>query len=235
MSAGIEQPTEAVEAMTTQREIQIHIDQMFEQTGADIPMGTMARHLRVRKKQIEALGDYFDGRDVPLADLTADVPCGDCNACCHIPVELLPRESGEGLDFELVRDGVRRLRRNPDGSCIHLVAGRCSVHDHRPVLCRRYDCRDYVVCGLEPSDQPLVAKQVRRWRPQFKSDADRDAYAKTRVIGHPLALDEMVITDGTFFTAIKLHDKSDAEVDLILAMRRAISATTNSTPGDQTP
>jgi hypothetical protein len=212
-------------------------------------MGNVTRHLRVRNKQIEALCDYIGGGDVPLADLTANVPCGDCSACCHMRVELFPRESGDGLDFELL-DGVRRLRQNPDGSCIHLVAGRCSVHDHRPVACRRYDCRDYVVCGLVPSDQPKVAAKVMRWRPQFNSDADRDAFLRTRNIAHGLAIHEGAITDIALFTAIQLHDKSYDEIEVELTTKilprldsmpgakiqgaKAASTNTNSTTGDQT-
>lgn len=32
------------------------------------------------------------------------------------------------------------LDKNPDGSCVYLVNNRCSIHDSRPQVCRKFFC-----------------------------------------------------------------------------------------------
>lgn len=172
---------------TQRREIIVGLERLFERQGADVPMGSVARHLRVRKQQLNAYFDYCEGEGVSIDDITAHVPCGGCTACCHLPVDLMPRETGKGLDYELINSGGgRRLRQNPDGSCIHLIDGRCSVYEHRPIMCRRYDCRDValMINIVEPADETstdaAIAAMIRRWRPAFKGDADVDAFLQVR-------------------------------------------------------
>ena len=106
----------------------------------------------------------------------SDVPCGTCTACCtssqfvhigpdevdtlaHIPAELLfpaPR---------LPRGNVL-LGYDANGHCPMLVAGGCSIYEHRPRTCRTYDCRVFPAAGIEPDEQdkPALARQARRWR-----------------------------------------------------------------------
>jgi uncharacterized protein len=112
-----------------------------------------------------------------LAELAAgegtDVPCGECDACCR-----------SGMFVHVEPDEVEALRRIPkalrfaapgmpkghvvlpydtDGRCPMLTDAGCSIYEHRPRTCRRFDCRVYAAAGLEP-DQPAIAAAVRRWR-----------------------------------------------------------------------
>lgn len=75
------------------------------------------------------------------------VQCNGCNACCHKQiVALMPEDDAnlEHYDYREIVDGgeiLRVLRNNPDGSCVHLSADGCSIYEHRPAICREYDCR----------------------------------------------------------------------------------------------
>ena len=42
----------------------------------------------------------------------------------------------------------RQMRQNPDGSCICLVNGKCSIYERRPIVCRAFKvhskcCNDF--------------------------------------------------------------------------------------------
>lgn len=70
------------------------------------------------------------------------VACGACRACCRwSTVEL--REDDDPAIYRgnlIDSDGILTLRRNPDGSCVYLTAGGCSIWPHHPVVCRAFDC-----------------------------------------------------------------------------------------------
>lgn len=104
--------------------------------------------------------------------IAANVPCAGCTACCRrYNVELDPDEAVEGLEF--ITDsatGRITLKRRPDGSCVHLVEGKCTVYAIRPRACRVYDCRMYVFCGVLPPDSVEI---VQRWRIDRKTEEDR--------------------------------------------------------------
>jgi Fe-S-cluster containining protein len=67
--------------------------------------------------------------------------------CCYNPrIEIdRSKESPERLArLDLVPDeyGDVKLRKRADGACVHLGEdGRCTVYEHRPTVCRTYDCR----------------------------------------------------------------------------------------------
>lgn len=78
----------------------------------------------------------------------SDVPCGSCSACCrgNNLVMLIPSEGDVVTSYahELVSlAGAMRpvLKRDPNGDCIYLVAGQCSIYERAPVVCRVFDCR----------------------------------------------------------------------------------------------
>lgn len=123
----------------------------------------------------------------------ADVPCGSCNACCrasqfinvepddldaraHIPARLLVAAPG-------LPPGHHVLGYDAQGRCPMLVDDRCSIYDHRPRTCRRYDCRVFAAAQIVPSaprrrraagpPAPTVADQVLRW--QFRQNQPGDA------------------------------------------------------------
>ena len=104
---------------------------------------------------------------------TADVPCGDCTACCtssyfihirpeekaalaRIPIEYLVEAPG-------LPSGHVVMGYDEHGHCPMLVDGGCSIYDDRPQTCRDYDCRIYAATGLELTDKMRVAEQTRRW------------------------------------------------------------------------
>lgn len=82
-----------------------------------------------------------------MAAASSPVPCGSCTLCCHGKVFLWPSEDAGPLQVVVDRrvDGrrLRRLVQKPDGSCVHLGEGGCTVYEHRPRICREFDCRDH--------------------------------------------------------------------------------------------
>ncbi|MCC6527887.1 MAG: YkgJ family cysteine cluster protein [Polyangiaceae bacterium] len=86
--------------------------------------------------------------DVPDKYALTALPDIDCAAllplcrarCCHLPFPL----SVQDLDERVVRWDYGRpymIARRADGSCVHNEGGRCGVYQHRPAVCRVYDCR----------------------------------------------------------------------------------------------
>ncbi len=79
----------------------------------------------------------------------APLDCGSCSACCRGElIYLFPQDDLTGLDVDPDREVVnpvtgnlhRVLRQKPNGDCIHLEAGKCSVYERRPAVCRTFDC-----------------------------------------------------------------------------------------------
>jgi len=74
-----------------------------------------------------------------------DVPCNGCTLCCQWDaVRLDPRHDDISL-FQVEPHahfpGEYMLAHKPDGSCVYLMEGGCSIHGHAPRLCRTMDCR----------------------------------------------------------------------------------------------
>ena len=159
-------------------------------------------------------------------DRGADVPCGGCTACCtsyqfvhigpdeidtlsHIPAELLFPAPG-------LPDGHVVLGYDQRGHCPMLIEGRCSIYEHRPRTCRTYDCRVFPATGLEPEgdDKVLLARQARRWRFEFPSEADRIRYDAVRAAATFLRERGSLLPEGSVPTnrtqlavlAIELHE-----------------------------
>ncbi|MEM7097393.1 MAG: YkgJ family cysteine cluster protein [Pseudomonadota bacterium] len=117
------------------------------------------------------------------ADLTLDVPCGQCNGCCRsgyfirvhrsetsalaaIPEQLLFPAPGENDIFVMGYDHK--------GRCPMLKANQCSIYDSRPLTCRTYDCRIFSGSGIDAgANRPAVNESVKRWR--FTYDDQHDA------------------------------------------------------------
>jgi Fe-S-cluster containining protein len=143
-------------------------------------------------------GSWLDAMQAALrGDADAEVPCGDCTACCtssqfvhigpdetdtlaHIPAELL-------FPAPRMAKGHVLLGYDERGHCPMLVAGRCSIYEHRPRTCRTYDCRVFTATGLDvgaddPSKDP-IAERSRRWRFTYPTDDDvrRQAAVHTAV------------------------------------------------------
>ena len=119
----------------------------------------------------------------------ADVPCGDCCACCttshfvHVGPEetqtlaRIPREllfPAPGLPAGNVLMGY-----DEHGRCPMLTGGRCSIYEQRPLTCRTYDCRVFAAAGIAADSDPIT-RQARRWKFDHPTSADRDQHAAVR-------------------------------------------------------
>lgn len=126
-----------------------------------------------------------DGNAIPLTEwfarhranpTDADVPCGDCNACCRagLFVHIGPDEQDtlkqipKALLFAApgLPRGHRLLGYNERGHCPMLRDGRCSIYAARPRTCREFDCRVFAITEVEPPgahSQDLRAR-VKAWR-----------------------------------------------------------------------
>lgn len=85
------------------------------------------------------------------------VPCGSCNACCQVigwEVDLHP-ERGEDVSQYQHHEEIQAttglpalfLDKKPNGECVYLVKGKCSIYERRPQTCRQFDCRDFYHTG----------------------------------------------------------------------------------------
>jgi Fe-S-cluster containining protein len=45
-------------------------------------------------------------------------------------------------------DGELVLQQRADGGCVHLGDRGCTIHEHRPAVCRSFDCRAFAAMGL---------------------------------------------------------------------------------------
>jgi uncharacterized protein len=138
----------------------------------------------------------------------ADVPCGDCTACCtssqfvhigpeetdalsHIPAELL-------FAAPLLPAGHVVLGYDEHGRCPMLSAERCSIYEHRPKTCRTYDCRVFTAAGVNVDDdaKALIDRRVRRWRFRFPTEADRAEHGAVRAAATFLSEHASDLPDG---------------------------------------
>jgi hypothetical protein len=119
----------------------------------------------------------------------AEVPCGECNACCrtsHV-VHVRPDERRTRMRiprrFLLPAPGLPPgnlvLGHDTAGCCPMLIGGHCSMYEDRPLACRTYDCRIYAAAGIV-ADRAAIARQVERWRFTYPSQDDRDRHAAVR-------------------------------------------------------
>lgn len=132
---------------------------------------------------------WLDGMQRVLADEgTADVPCGECTACCtssqfvHIgpdEIETLARIPSELLFPAPLRPrGHVVLGYDERGHCPMLRDGACSIYEHRPETCRTYDCRVFPATGIDidDRDQSAIAGQARRWRFDVVTEDDQQRW-----------------------------------------------------------
>jgi Fe-S-cluster containining protein len=117
-----------------------------------------------------------------LEEAAADVPCGECSACCSTShfVHVGPRDMEalaripRGLLFPAPgRPAGHFVLGYDDGGCCPMLSGgRCSIYEHRPLTCRTYDCRVFAAAGVAADAVP-IARRVRRWRFRYATEADR--------------------------------------------------------------
>lgn len=92
----------------------------------------------------------------------SNVPCNGCTACCRGDTIMLHPELGddpgtfltEPAHNPLTGKAGLMLQHKPNGECVYLGEGGCTIHERAPVICREYDCR-MQFAGL--------SRQQRRW------------------------------------------------------------------------
>ena len=163
--------------------------------------------------------DYASSSTALVFDLKTESPfsfkCQVCSACCYnkaiqaAPYEALHLSRNLGLTTtEFYRtcteDGGIVLRNRPDGSCIFLGPGGCSVHPDRPLVCRLFPLGQitdregrtrYAVMPLHPDclghfdvdgtvESYLESQEVG---PYFHRDAVYEAVSKRvlKILGKP--------------------------------------------------
>ena len=84
---------------------------------------------------VEALITAWDSSHLP------PLSCGGCTRCCHgDTIWIQPGEDPKPFKTRLVK-GRRQLRKGDDGNCVYLGEGGCQIQDHKPLVCRLFDCR----------------------------------------------------------------------------------------------
>lgn len=116
---------------------------------------------------------------------SADVPCGECNACCrssyfiHIhsderdTLRRIPRTYLARAPRPHEQDSI--MDHDGHGRCPMLAGDACSIYDHRPQTCRRYDCRAFAAAGIGLGSGPRTAINDRVWRWRFDYPTEQDA------------------------------------------------------------
>jgi Fe-S-cluster containining protein len=92
----------------------------------------------------------------PGAEATRTLPeCATCPGfCCrNDTIRLYPSRGDDVALYEvepifdpILGEAALMVAHKPNGDCVYLAevdgAGRCSVYDHRPAICRAFDCGD---------------------------------------------------------------------------------------------
>jgi len=142
----------------------------------DLPAGELSSWLRRTRAALVEEGG-------------ADVPCGECSACCTTAhfVHVRPQETRTlaRIPRELLfpapdlPKGSVLLGYDEHGRCPMLADGRCSIYEERPSTCRTYDCRVFAAAGIAADRQPIT-RQARRWKFSHPTQDDRDQHAAVR-------------------------------------------------------
>lgn len=126
-------------------------------------------------------------------DRDATVPCGGCKACCesfqfvhvepdenetraHIPAGFLFPAPGRPV-------GHMVMGYDESGRCPMLRADGCSIYEHRPRACRRYDCRVFAAAEINIAGSARwepIAERVVRWRFGYPGASDDVAHRAVR-------------------------------------------------------
>jgi len=152
----------------------------------------------------------------------AEVPCGDCTACCRssqfihvnrdetkslsvIPKELLfPAPGGQTGSMVMGYDKA--------GRCPMLIDNKCSIYANRPTTCRSYDCRVFPAAGVSAGENPKIAEQAQRWKFEYPTEDDRRQHLAVRAAArflhaHPELFARSGAANATQLAvlAIKIH------------------------------
>lgn len=149
-------------------------------SSGTLPAGALARWLE----------QYLQAQT--QADPAGEVPCGDCHACCKASyfiaiaedeTETIARIPRVHLTLS-TRSQERRwaLDQSRSGSCPMLVDEACSIYEHRPLACRRFDCRVFAATSVAPGAGRRAAVNQQVWRWRFDYPRAGDALRQTALL-----------------------------------------------------
>ena len=96
------------------------------------------------------------------------INCGSCDACCHKGPAVLDEDD---YDYELDFSNGRHIKTQENGSCWYLKDGKCSIYEHRPAVCKRFDCRPLALlpedCQAHIEPAIIAAGKARRSETMF--------------------------------------------------------------------
>ena len=128
-------------------------------------------------------------RTAQAQDSGAEVPCGDCNACCRSSyfIHVRPEEARtltripEELLFAApgLPEGNVLLGYDENGRCPMLRDDECSIYEDRPLTCRNYDCRVFTAAGIA-ADRVLIAERALRWQFSYPATDDHNQHSAVR-------------------------------------------------------
>lgn len=117
-----------------------------------------------------------------------EVPCKGCTLCCEnndlIVLRPLQGDDPSLYETQVIAGNDPRLpvvmsdihgpamvalKQSADGSCIYCAKGQgCTIHDHRPIVCRTFDCANMAMQitgrGLGMVNDKVVQKGLERAR-----------------------------------------------------------------------
>jgi Fe-S-cluster containining protein len=130
------------------------------------------------------LNDFINAME---GNISANVPCGKCVACCtsskfvHIrpsdkkALNIIPKEllfSAPGLP-----KGYFLLGYDENGHCPMFKDSKCSIYESRPETCRQYDCRVYAATSIPiEKESHAIAQQAKRWEFSLTTIKDKEKY-----------------------------------------------------------
>jgi hypothetical protein len=134
------------------------------------PTGSVSTWVRLRLAAIK------DGTEMR-------VPCEGCWACCACGYDVAVDPDDLSLAME-DQEEMRFLAKKADGSCAHLLGGKCSIYSDRPIVCRVFDCREFLFSGIVPNSK-LLADAVYQWDPlsSVKTHEDREILVAMKMAG----------------------------------------------------
>ena len=115
---------------------------------------------------VAARGNITDNsivqRDMTKPVLTRIVACGTCRLGCVQDAIVLHPECGDDPgQYETVEWlGCLILKHKPNGECVYLAPGGCSIYERRPAICREFDCADLINRHSRHTVQRMIANNI---------------------------------------------------------------------------
>ena len=76
------------------------------------------------------------------------VDCGTCTLCCrNDAIVLHPEDGDDPTQYKTINavhpfsgKPIQMLAKGPDGNCIYMGEGGCTIYERRPAVCRSFSC-----------------------------------------------------------------------------------------------